>query len=124
MRRDQSESARQLCTAAAPAESDAAKLPVKTVRLGVVIGPSVSVLRWRIANFDPRSALRAWDSGRGARDRLTEVGRVRVIWIFVLDRRQRPHCRRAPFDPCSALRARIRMAGEGRLAEVGRFESP
>jgi hypothetical protein len=38
-----------------------------------------------------------------------------------LNRRERPRWRRAHFDPRSALRARIRIAGEGRGVQGRRF---
>jgi hypothetical protein len=48
------------------------------------------------------------DGGCLARDRHTSSSLV-----FVLNRRQRPRCRRVPFDPRSALRAQIGLFGEG-----------
>jgi hypothetical protein len=38
---------------------------------------------------------------------------VGVILVFLWHRRQRPHCRRAHFDPCSALRAQNGRFGRG-----------
>jgi hypothetical protein len=75
------------------------------------LGPTAASSLPSNSRFDPRSALRA-------QSRLFGEGRgVPVGQVGVSNRRQCPHCRRAPFDPRSALPAKIRIAGEERRVE-------
>jgi hypothetical protein len=62
--------------------------------------------------MDQDSALFKQESGRWGETVVRAFGRLGSVVIAVLDRRQRPRCRRAHFDPRSALRARI-LFGEG-----------
>jgi hypothetical protein len=78
-----------------------------SVRHGSVMGRSMED---RSSVGTRRCATRIWRRGEGQ----DQGGRrVRVIWIFVLNRRQRPRCRRAHFDLRPALCARIRTVGRG-----------
>jgi hypothetical protein len=46
---------------------------------------------------------------------------ARVILVFVGYRWRCPRCRRTHFDPCSALRAKIGIAGTGSVRRSGLF---